>query len=66
MTRFLAAGVPVIHLIRVTAMADRYGLETEPRPPAVVGQGEVFERYQYNGWYAGGRAGGDSGGARAV
>jgi len=52
MTRFLAAGVPVIHLIRVTAMASRYGLETEPRSPAVVGEGEVFERYQYNGWYA--------------
>jgi poly-gamma-glutamate system protein len=52
MTRFLAAGVPVIHLIRVTAMASRYGLETEPRSPAVVGQGEVFERYQYNAWYA--------------
>ncbi len=52
MTRFLAAGVPVIHLIRVTALAERYGLETEPRSPAVVGQGEVFERYQYNGWYA--------------
>ena len=30
MTRFLAAGVPVIHLIRVAAMAHRYGLETEP------------------------------------
>jgi poly-gamma-glutamate system protein len=52
MTRFLAAGVPVIHLIRVTAMANRYGLETEPRSPAVVGQGDVFERYEYNGWYA--------------
>ncbi|HEX4144867.1 MAG TPA: poly-gamma-glutamate system protein [Pirellulales bacterium] len=52
MTRFLAAGVPVIHLIRATAMAERYGLETEPRAPAIVGQGEVFERYQYNAWYA--------------
>ena len=52
MTRFLAAGVPVIHLIRVTAMAGRYGLETEPRSPAIVGQGVVFERYEYNGWYA--------------
>ena len=52
MTRFLAAGVPVIHLIRVRALAGRYGLETEPRSPAIVGQGEVFERYQYNAWYA--------------
>ena len=51
MTRFLAAGVPVIHLIRAKALADRYGLETEPRAPATVGQGEVFERYQYDGWY---------------
>ncbi len=54
MTRFLAAGVPVIHLIRARALADHYGLETEPHEPAIVGQGEVFERYEYNGWYAAG------------
>ncbi|HTU25761.1 MAG TPA: poly-gamma-glutamate system protein, partial [Pirellulales bacterium] len=33
MTRFLANGVPVVHLIRVTALAHRYGLETEPHRP---------------------------------
>jgi poly-gamma-glutamate system protein len=54
MTRFLADGVPVVHLIRVAAMAKRYGLETDSRLPAVVGQAKVLQRYQYNNWYAGG------------
>jgi hypothetical protein len=54
MTRFLAEGVPVIHLIRVTAMAKRYGLQSDPHVPVVVGQGEVLQRSQYNNWYASG------------
>ncbi len=54
MTRFLAEGVPVIHLIRVRAMARRYGLSTDPAGPFAVGQGDVLERYQYNNWYASG------------
>jgi poly-gamma-glutamate system protein len=53
MTRFLKDGVPVIHLIRVKAMAERYGLETDPRQAVAVGQGDVLQRYQYNPWYAG-------------
>ena len=28
------------------------GSRPSQRSPAVVGQGEVFERYQYNAWYA--------------
>ena len=40
MTRFLAEGVPVIHLIRVRAMARRYGLATDPTGPIAVGQGK--------------------------
>jgi poly-gamma-glutamate system protein len=54
MTRFLNAGVPVIHLIRVTAMAERYGLETDHRSPVAVGQGSVLAREEYNTWYAAG------------
>jgi poly-gamma-glutamate system protein len=50
--RFLAEGVPVVHLIRVREMARHYGLPTDPSEPVVIGQGEVFERSTYNRWYA--------------
>ena len=59
MTRFLKRQTPVIHLVRVNDLAQRYGLpvRTElsidtPQMPN-VGEGQVFNRQQYNLWYAG-------------
>jgi poly-gamma-glutamate system protein len=53
MTRFLKLDVPVVHLIRVADLARRYGLPEEltTRAPR-VGEGQVFERRDYNRWYA--------------
>jgi poly-gamma-glutamate system protein len=52
MTRFLNEKVPVIHLVRVADIAARYGLPTEPGFDPQVGQGAVFNRMEYNRWYA--------------
>ena len=64
MTRFLAAGVPVIHLIRAKALADRYGLETEPRFAGRCGAGRCFRALPIQRLVRGGRVGEHSGGAR--
>jgi poly-gamma-glutamate system protein len=53
MTRFLAKGVPVIHLVRVEELAERYGLSVEAERTQVPepGEGLVFFRRQYNVYY---------------
>jgi poly-gamma-glutamate system protein len=50
MTRFLAKGVPVIHLVRVEELAARYGLNVDADRTQVPepGEGLVFFRRQYN------------------
>lgn len=52
MTRFVEAGVPVIHLTSVKELASRYGLAEAPREPQTIGQGRVFREVTYNPWLA--------------
>lgn len=52
MTRFLADDVPVLHLVRVRELARRYGLPVELTAAPKVGEGQVYERTEYNKWYA--------------
>jgi len=54
MTRFLKEGVPVIHLVRITELAHRYGLKIAPDSILNEPSGEVFFRHQYNTWYTSG------------
>jgi poly-gamma-glutamate system protein len=39
-----AAGVPVIHLLNVKGLCERYGLAWDPRPLPVPGRGPLFRR----------------------
>jgi len=54
MTRFVQQGVPVIHLSKISKLAEQYGLEQQPRSLPAVGQGSTFFREAYSPWLAGG------------
>lgn len=53
MSRFAQSGVPVIHLIKIDALAQRHGLPLQPQAMQPVGQGKVFVKVVYNRWLAG-------------
>ncbi|MCA9539996.1 MAG: poly-gamma-glutamate system protein, partial [Myxococcales bacterium] len=52
MTRYVGDGVPVIHLIKIAELADRYGFPLEMTEMPPVGQGRIFSREAYNTWLA--------------
>jgi poly-gamma-glutamate system protein len=54
MSRFAHDGVPVIHLVRIDDLAHTFGLPTQPDRLPVAGQGNVFQREEYNRLLAGG------------
>ncbi len=54
MSRFAQAGVPIIHVIQIDELAERYGLPPQPQTLPPVGEGTVFLRVVYNRWLAGG------------
>ena len=39
MTRFALEGIPVIHLIKINVLAERYGLPLQPQVIPAVGEG---------------------------
>lgn len=46
--RFLARGVPVVHLTQIKTLAEQYGLPVDPRRPVEVGEGDLFRRREPN------------------
>jgi len=48
MARFVQDGVPVIHLVKVQQLAQRYGLRLEFTRLPDVGEGKVYFREQYS------------------
>ena len=50
MTRFVAEGVPVIHLSQIDNLAIRHGLPVQPTVIPAVGEGKVFIREVYQTW----------------
>lgn len=40
--------IPVIHLLNVTQLAEKYGLPVSPKPTPQPGSGDVFVKKQYN------------------
>lgn len=54
MTRFVLDGTPVIHLVKIAQLADRYGFPLSITEMPSVGQGRIFSRRGYNVWLAGG------------
>jgi len=53
MSRFADRGVPVIHLIKIDELAQRYQLPLQPRTMPPVGEGTIFVRESYNRWLTG-------------
>ncbi len=54
MPRLVAEGVPIIHLVHITQLAERYGLQIAPVTMPEVGQADVFAGLEYNKWLAAG------------
>lgn len=54
MTRFIAAGVPVLHFVQITDLAEEYGLPIAPTTMPTVGEGTIFVKREHNRWLAGG------------
>jgi hypothetical protein len=48
MPRYINEGVPVIHVVHVNTLADRYGLPLEPPSKPGVGEGGVFRGIDYS------------------
>jgi hypothetical protein len=48
MPRFIKEGVPVIHVVHVNTLADRFGLPLEPETTPPVGAGGVFYGIDYS------------------
>ncbi|HYO24873.1 MAG TPA: poly-gamma-glutamate system protein [Lacipirellulaceae bacterium] len=48
MPRFINAGVPIIHVVHVKTLADRYTLPLEPITAPVPGEGGVFTGIDYS------------------
>ena len=52
MERFGKAGVPVIHLVKISSLAKEFGLPESPQTMPQVGEGGVFKKPDYNRWLA--------------
>lgn len=48
MSHFAREGLPVIHMIRVNKLAEKYGLPLEPINLPEVGEGRIFVKEEYN------------------
>lgn len=48
MARFSAEGVPVIHLVNVIRIAERFGLPVQPKVTPAIGSGKIFAKRDYN------------------
>lgn len=48
MARFSNEGIPVIHMIRINTLANRFGLPLEPVAAPALGEGGVFEGIDYS------------------
>ena len=48
MPRFINQGVPVLHIVHIAALADRYTLPLEPASRPSVGEGGVFRGIDYS------------------
>jgi poly-gamma-glutamate system protein len=48
LARFANEGIPVIHMVYVAELAQRYGLPLQPTEMPPIGQGKVFFKQEYN------------------
>jgi poly-gamma-glutamate system protein len=48
MSRFAKRGVPVIHMVQIDKLAQKYGLPKSPNVTPGVGEGHIFYKLKYN------------------
>ncbi|MEJ6581272.1 MAG: poly-gamma-glutamate system protein [Akkermansiaceae bacterium] len=54
MSRFITEGIPIIHLVEVNKLAEKYEIPLSPEMTPPIGQSSVFAKTGYNRWLAGG------------
>lgn len=54
MTRFMKQGVPLIHLVQITKLAEKYDLPYAPTELPTAGQGSIYFDSRRSRWMAGG------------
>jgi hypothetical protein len=52
MSRFAREGIPVIHMVYIDRLAEKYGLPKSPQVMPHIGEGNIFERLTYNVYLA--------------
>jgi hypothetical protein len=48
LTRFAREGVPLIHMVYIEKIAEKYGLPKSPAVMPNVGDGEIFGKLEYS------------------
>lgn len=48
--RFAYQGIPVVHLVSIDRIAERYGLPMQPNAIPPIGEGNIYYREGYNDW----------------
>ncbi len=43
-------GIPVIHLVQIDRLAERYGLPLQPLTIPPIGEGQIFYKMEYSEW----------------
>jgi hypothetical protein len=46
--RFAREGIPVIHMVYIDQLVERYGLTPTPLVMPSVGEGQIYRRIEYN------------------
>jgi hypothetical protein len=48
MTRFAQEGLPLIHMVFIDRLAEKYGLPASPTVIQEEGEGRIFVHFEYN------------------
>ncbi|MCA9550049.1 MAG: poly-gamma-glutamate system protein [Myxococcales bacterium] len=54
MERFVEDGIPVVHLVYIRKLAERFGFPVQPPQTPRVGEGRIFYRTETNPWLVAG------------
>jgi len=46
--QFASMGIPIVHILNIRELCDRYGVKFAPVPFPPIGKGKLFEVYAYN------------------
>jgi poly-gamma-glutamate system protein len=48
MARFVDEGIPVIHMVKIISLAERYGLQIQPVVMPAVGEGKIYVKEEHS------------------